>query len=180
MNKDNGIVTGAWFALLLIAGSLQAVGAEQDITFKATLLDNVCTFEQEDTPLEVTFPVRALKYFQNYSRTETEPFVIGLKDCSAITLGKMVNLTFSFPQTQVVDGVPMLFPSGGTGLVIALVDGKGNAIVPDHAVEVGPVTTTGTGNVNRFTLGAYVMAPPDVTVKAGQYSATANFTVSYR
>ncbi|EBS3707165.1 type 1 fimbrial protein [Salmonella enterica subsp. enterica serovar Hull] len=180
MNRENWPIAGAWLLLFLIAGCLQTVGAEQNIFFKATLLDNVCTFEQEDTPLEVKFPIRALKYFQNYSRTETESFVIGLKNCSAITLGKMVNLTFSFPQTQVVNGVAMLKPSGETGLVIALVDNKGKAIVPDHEIEVGPVTTIGTGNVNRFTLGAYVLAPESANVKAGQYSATITFTVSYR
>ncbi|EBM0567760.1 fimbrial protein [Salmonella enterica] len=180
MNREKWTVTGVWLSLLLVAGCLQAVGAGQDITFKATLLDNVCTFEQEDAPLEVTFPLRSLKYFQNYSRTETEPFVIGLKNCSAITQGKMVNLTFSFPQTQVVDGVTMLKPAGETGLVIALVDGQGRAIVPDHAVEPGRIENTGTGSVNRFTLGAYVLAPDGTRVQAGQYTATTTFTVSYR
>ncbi|HGJ4005648.1 fimbrial protein [Salmonella enterica] len=180
MNRENWLVMGAWLSLLLVAGCLQAVGAEQDIIFKATLLDNVCTFEQEDAPLEVAFPVRSLKYFQNYSRTETESFVIGLKNCSAITQGKMVNLTFSFPQTQVVDGVAMLKPAGDTGLVIALVDGQGRAIVPEHTVEPGRIENTGTGSVNRFTLGAYVLAPEGTRVQAGQYTATTTFTVSYR
>ncbi|EAA4084745.1 type 1 fimbrial protein [Salmonella enterica subsp. salamae] len=180
MNREKWTVTGVWLSLLLAAGCLQAVGAGQDITFKATLLDNVCTFEQEDAPLEVTFPVRSLKYFQHYSRTETEPFVIGLKNCSAITQGKMVNLTFSFPQTQVVGGVTMLKPAGETGLVIALVDSQERAIVPDHAVEPGRIENTGTGSVNRFAFGAYVLAPEGARVQAGQYTATTTFTVSYR
>ncbi|EIP3952679.1 type 1 fimbrial protein [Salmonella enterica] len=180
MNRENWPVTGAWLSLLLVAGCLHAVGAEGDILFKAALLDNVCTFEQEDTPLEVTFPVRALKYFQSYNRTETESFDIGLKNCSAITQGKLVSLAFSFPQTQEVDGVAMLKTAGDTGLVIALVDGQGRAIVPDHAVEPGRIENTGTGSVNRFTLGAYVLAPEGTRVRAGQYSATTTFTVSYR
>lgn len=176
MNKDNGVVAGAWFALLLIAGGLQAA----DVSLKGSLLDNTCMFEQEDAALEVAFPTRALKFFEQYGRTDTEPFAIGLKNCSAITQGKTVALSFTFPQSQVVDGTSMLKTSGDTGLVIGLVDGKGNAIVPDHPVEVGAVTQTGTGNVNRYTLGAYVMAPPGAGVTAGQYSATANFTVTYR
>ncbi|EBO9664764.1 type 1 fimbrial protein [Salmonella enterica subsp. enterica] len=180
MNKENGCVAAVWLTLLLVAGCLQTVGAEHSLSLQGTLLDNVCIFEQEDAPLEVTFPVRALKYFQNYSRTETESFVIGLKNCSAITQGKMVNLMFSFPQTQVVNGVAMLKSSGDTGLVIALVDGSGGAIVPDHALEPGKIEHTGPGSMNRFTLGAYVMAPEGGIVKAGPYSAMANFTVSYR
>ncbi|ECA1878495.1 fimbrial protein [Salmonella enterica] len=178
MNKESGGVAGAWFALLLIAYGLHATAA--DVSLKGSLLDNTCLFEQEDAALEVAFPTRALKYFEQYGRTETESFAIGLKNCSAITQGKTVALSFTFPQSQVVNGTPMLTPSGDTGLVIGLVDGTGNAIVPDHPVEVGVITQTGPGNVNRYTLGAYVMAPPGVTVTAGQYSATANFTVSYR
>ncbi|EAM8731802.1 type 1 fimbrial protein [Salmonella enterica] len=180
MNKENRGVAGAWLALLLVAASLEVVGAGQTVSLNGTLLDNICTFEQEDAPLEVTFPTRALKYFQNYGRTDTESFVIGLKNCSAITQGKMVNLMFSFPESQVVNGVGMLKPSGDTGLVIALVDAKGEPVVPDKAVTPGRIENTGTGSMNRFTLGAYVMAPEGTTVKAGLYSATANFTVSYR
>ncbi|EAO4397492.1 type 1 fimbrial protein [Salmonella enterica] len=176
MNKECRIVAIAWFALLLIAGGLNAA----DVSMKGSLLDNTCLFEQEDAALEVVFPTRALKFFEQYGRTDTEKFVIGLKNCSAITQGKTVELSFTFPQSKIINGITMLEPGGGTGLVIGLVDGKGNTIVPEHPVEVGAITQTGNGNVNRYTLGAYVMAPPGASVTAGQYSATANFTVSYR
>ncbi|EAM8425038.1 type 1 fimbrial protein [Salmonella enterica subsp. enterica serovar Glostrup] len=178
--KGNWPFLAAWLLLLLIAGYLQAAGTGLDITFKGTLIDRQCVFEQGDAPLEVVFTPKAIKFFDTTDRTETKPFTLGLKNCTAATQGKSVDLTFSFPQTEMVAGVPMLKPTGDTGLVIALLDGAGNVITPNKAVDVGTVTQTGNGKVNHFTLGAYVMAPPGVTVKAGQYSATATFMVSYR
>ncbi|EAX8478873.1 type 1 fimbrial protein [Salmonella enterica] len=166
--------------VLVMAGGAQAAGTALDVTFTGALVDRMCQFEQGDAPLEVTFPTRALKYFEQYGRTETETFAIGLKDCTSSTQAKLVDLTFAFPQTQVVNGVSMLKPSGDTGLLIGLLDGKNAPIVPDKAVEMGTITQTGDGTLNRFMLGAYVMSPPDGAVKAGQYSATTTFTVSYR
>ncbi|EAR9301923.1 type 1 fimbrial protein [Salmonella enterica subsp. houtenae serovar 44:z36,[z38]:-] len=171
---------GAWLLLLLIAGYLQAAGTGLDITFKGTLIDRQCVFEQDDMPLEVIFPPKGIRFFKTYIRTETMPFTLGLKNCTAATQGKTVDLTFSYPQTETVDGVAMLKPTGDTGLVIVLLDGAGNMIEQNKTVDVGSITQTGSGKINRFTLGAYVMAPSGVTVKEGKYSATATFMVSYR
>ncbi|EAO1992403.1 type 1 fimbrial protein [Salmonella enterica] len=179
-SKGNWPFVGAWLVLLLVAGYLQAAGTELDITFKGTLIDRQCVFEQDDVPLEVTFTPRAVKFFETYGKTETMPFTLGLKNCTAATQGKSVDLTFSYPQTENVGGVVMLKPTGDTGLVIALLDGSGNVIEPNKAVDVGIITQVGEGKVNRFTLRAYAMAPSGVTVKPGNYSATATFMVSYR
>lgn len=178
--KGNGPFVVAWLLLLLIAGYLQAAGTGLDITFKGSLIDRQCVFEQGDGPLEVVFRPTAIKYFDTYGKTETMPFTLRLKNCTAATQGKLVDLTFSYPQQETVEGVVMLKPSGNTGVVIGLLDGAGNAIVPDSSVEAGTITTTGAGSINHFSLGAYVMAPPGVTVRAGAYSATTTFTVSYR
>ncbi|EBL5818968.1 type 1 fimbrial protein [Salmonella enterica subsp. enterica serovar Muenchen] len=180
--RDNGSwpFVGAWLLLLLIAGYLQAAGTGLDITFKGTLIDRQCVFEQGDGPLEVTFRPTPVKYFDAYGKTDTKAFTLGLKNCTAATQGKLVDLSFSFPQQETVNGVTMLKPAGDTGVVIGLLDGAGNVIEPDTRVEVGPITTTGAGSINRFSLGAYVTAPAGVTVKAGAYSATTTFTVSYR
>lgn len=185
MNK-HGLRTGLALALPgLLSGlvyllAVQAQAAPLEVEFKGALIDRMCVFEQEGTALEVAFPTRALKYFAQHPRTDTEPFVIALKNCTVATQDKLVDLTFSAERTTDVAGMPMLATDGGTGLVIGLVDGEGNAIRPDQPVEAGTITTSGNGTVNRFTLGAYVMAPPGVTVVAGRYSATTTFTVSYR
>ncbi len=169
-----------WFLLLLVAGYLQAAGTGLDITFKGSLIDRQCVFEQGDVPLEVEFTPKAVKFFKVYSRTETMPFTLGLKNCTVGSLGKTVDLTFSYPQTEMVGGISMLKTTGDTGLVIALLDGSGNIIEPNKTVDVGMITQIGNGKVNRFELGAYAMAPPGVTVKAGGYNATVTVMVSYR
>ncbi|EEA2717979.1 fimbrial protein [Salmonella enterica subsp. enterica serovar Chester] len=179
-SKGNWPFVGAWLLLLLVAGYLQAAGTGLDIIFKGVLIDRQCVFEQGDAPLEVEFTPKTVKFFKDSSRTETMPFTLGLKNCTAVTQGKSVDLTFSYPQMETVDGVAMLKPTGDTGLVIALLDGSGNVIEPNKAVDVGHITLTGSGKINHFTLGAYALAPPGVTIKAGNYSATATFMVSYR
>lgn len=160
--------------------TMQAKAASLTMNFSGTLIDRMCVFEPGDTALELTFPNRAVKYFAVHPRTETIAFDIRLKNCTVATQKKLVDLTFGAVPVTDVGGTPMLTTTGNTGLVIALVDDKGNAIKPGEAVEVGSVTQTGDGSVNVFTLGAYVMAPPGVTVKAGPYRATTTFTVSYR
>ncbi|WP_079955225.1 fimbrial protein, partial [Salmonella enterica] len=137
-------------------------------------------FEQGDQALEVTFPTRALKYFEQYSQTDTESFFITLKNCSSATKQKTVGLTFTFPQSVDTGSVTALKTSGDTGLVIVMVDGKGNPVKPGEMVSAGQIENTGNGSINRFPFGAYVMAPNGATVKAGRYSATATFTVSYQ
>ncbi|EFY5236027.1 type 1 fimbrial protein [Escherichia coli] len=180
MNKENRRVAWVWFALLLVAGGLYAADSSLDMNFKGTLVNNVCMFEHESSALEVTFPGMAVKYFEHNERTPTESFVIGLKNCSADTQGKMVDLMFAFPDTETIGGVAMLKPSGDTGVVIGLVDTAGNPVVPGKAVNVGTVGLTGDGSVNQYSLGAYVMVPAGRSVNAGQYSATTTFTVNYR
>lgn len=177
--KGHLLFWNAWL-LLFISGGLQAAGSGLDVTFKGILIDRQCVFEQGDAPLEVEFTPKAVRFFNNHSRTETIPFTLGLKNCTAALQGKAVDLTFSYSQTEIIDGVAMLKPIGNTGLVIALLDGAGNTITPNKAVDVGTIEHVGAGKVNRFTLGAYVMAPAGVTINAGTYSATATFMVSYR
>lgn len=179
-SKGNWPFVAAWLLLLLIAGYLQAAGTGLDVTFRGTLIDRQCVFEQDDLPLEVSFGPVSIKYFNTYGKTQTKTFAIGLKNCTAATQGKLVDLTFTYPQRETVDGVVMLKPSGDTGVVIGLLDGAGQPVAPDQAVSVGSITSVGTGSVNRFTLGAYAMVPPGVTVKAGGYNATTTFMVSYR
>ncbi|EKS4548380.1 type 1 fimbrial protein [Salmonella enterica] len=181
MNKA-GILSVAGVLLLSVAGSACAADTSLNITFNGSLIDRVCESEQGDQPLEVTFPNRALKYFQLHSQTDVVSFFIGLKDCSSATKQKAVGLTFTFPQTVDVGSVTALKTSGDTGLVIVMVDSDGHPVKPGEVVNVGHIEYTGSGegNVNRFPFGAYVMAPPGITVKAGSYSATATFTVSYQ
>lgn len=164
--------------IVCVSGAVLATPLQ--LEFSGTLIDRMCVFEQEDQPLEVTFPIRAVKYFDHYARTDTETFVVGLKNCSSATQGKLVDLTFSATQTVSVNGTTMLLPDGDTGLAIALVDGKGQTVEPEKAVELGSITSTGDGSLNRYRLGAYVMAQPGVTVKPGAYRATTTFTLSYR
>ncbi|EDJ6269312.1 type 1 fimbrial protein [Salmonella enterica] len=160
--------------------SMQARAADLTVNFSGTLIERMCIFEPEDAALEVEFPNRAIKYFSEHPRTDTVAFDIRLKNCTAATQNKLVDLTFGGSSVTEVGGVPMLTTSGDTGVVIALVDSTGQAIKLGEAVETGKITHIGDGSVNIFSLGAYVMAPPRVTVKAGAYQATTTFTVSYR
>ncbi|EJK1075822.1 type 1 fimbrial protein [Salmonella enterica] len=179
MNRA-GILSVAGVLLLSTAGGACATGTPLNITFKGSLIDRVCEFEQGDQALEVTFPTRALKYFGHYNKTDTESFFIGLKNCTSATKQKTVGLTFTFPQPEDVGGITALKTSGDTGLVIVMVDGKGNPIKPGEVVNAGQIENTGNGSINRFSFGAYAMVPSGTTVKAGNYSATATFTVSYQ
>ncbi|HAG2521357.1 TPA: type 1 fimbrial protein [Salmonella enterica] len=180
MNKA-GILSVVGVLLSMFGGACTA-GTPLNVTFKGSLVDRVCEFEQGDQALEVTFPTRALKYFEQYSQTDTESFFITLENCSSATKQKTVGLTFTFPQSVDTGSVTALKTSGDTGLVIVMVDGDGNPVKPGEVVSAGTIEHTGTGegNVNRFPFGAYVMAPSGTTVKAGGYSATATFTVSYQ
>ncbi|ENT2893578.1 fimbrial protein [Salmonella enterica] len=178
MNKKRSGLLGA--GLLVMTGIAGAAGTSLQVDFTGALVDRLCVFEQEDTPLEVTFPVRAVKFFDAYTKTDTEKFVIGLKNCTVSTQGKLVDLTFNAVQTVTVGGITMLLPEGDTGLAIALVDGKGQNVEPGEAVELGSITSHGDGSINRFSLGAYVTAQPGVAIKPGAYRATTTFTLSYR
>ncbi|EBU5257370.1 type 1 fimbrial protein [Salmonella enterica] len=179
MNKA-GIVSVVGMLLLSVAGRVCAAGSVLDVTFKGSLVDLACEFDQGDQPLEVAFPTRALKYFEHHNQTDTESFFIGLKNCSSATKQKTAGLAFAFPQSEDVGGITALKTSGDTGLVIVMVDGKGSPVKPGEVVNAGQIENTGDGSINHFPFGAYVMAPNGTTVKAGSYSATATFTVSYQ
>ncbi|CAD6107328.1 fimbrial protein [Escherichia coli] len=181
MNRA-GMLSVAGVLLLSAAGGACATGTPLNITFKGSLIDRVCEFEQGDQALEVAFPNRAQRYFEQHGQTDVTPFFIGLKNCSSATNRKTVGLTFTFPQSVDTGSVTALKTSGDTGLVIVVVDGDGNPVKPGEVVNAGTIEHTGTGegNVNRFPFGAYAMAPSGTTVKAGSYSATATFTVSYQ
>ncbi|HAK8485154.1 TPA: type 1 fimbrial protein [Salmonella enterica] len=178
MNKA-GILSVVGVLLSMVGGACTA-GTPLNVTFKGSLVDRVCEFEQGDQALEVTFPTRALKYFEQYSQTDTESFFITLKNCSSATKQKTVGLTFTFPQSVDTGSVTALKTSGDTGLVIVMVDGKGNPVKPGEMVSAGQIENTGNGSINHFPFGAYAMVPSGTTVKAGSYSATATFTVSYQ
>ncbi|EBV5086362.1 type 1 fimbrial protein [Salmonella enterica] len=180
MSKFRGYMApGVLYLVLVHSHGVLAAGNGLDVKFSGTLIDRVCTFVQGDQPLEVEFPSRALKYFEHHSRTTVKAFDIVLKDCSSATLAKTVEMTFSSARTVVVNGQTFLEPEGGTGLVIGLQDGNGTPVEPGTAFNLGSIRTIGSGSENRFTLGAYAMAPAGKTIMAGPYKAVTTFTLNY-
>ncbi|ECI4646638.1 type 1 fimbrial protein [Salmonella enterica subsp. salamae] len=181
MSKFRGHMAFGVLCLALVRPyGVLAAGNGLDVEFSGSLIDRVCTFEQGDQPLEVELPSQELKYFEHHSRTAVEAFDIVLKDCSSATQTKMVEMTFSSARTVVVNGQTFLDPDGGTGLVIGLQDGNGTPVEPGTAFNLGSIRTIGSGSENRFTLGAYAMAPAGKTIMAGPYKAVTTFTLNYR
>ena len=110
------------------------MGSRLDVTFRGSLVENACALdlEQEEGALEVVFlPLVPAKLFLTYTRTETQIFSVGLKDCSESVRGKLVNLLFHIPQQGEPGSVRMLKSDGDTGVLIALVDAAGNTIEPE-------------------------------------------------
>lgn len=151
-----------------------------DLLFSGTLVDKQCVFEQGETPLEVVMPSRAIKYFIKYKRTEPTTFDLVFKNCTSATQDKLVTITFTGAQTQMVDGINMLTPSGNTGLVIGLEDAAGNPVSVGTSFSMGKVVNTGNGSENRFRFGAYALAPDVNAVTAGAFSATTTFEIAFQ
>ncbi|TSB25752.1 type 1 fimbrial protein [Serratia marcescens] len=164
-----------------VASAAHAAGSGVDLNFSGTLIDKQCTFAQGDDPLEVDMLSRSVSFFQRYTRTETVPFDIVLKNCTAATQSKLVMLTFSGTQTQVVGGETLLKTDGGTGILIGLESASGQAISIGSTVNAGTITQTGAAGENRFRFGAYAQRPTDVsTLAEGAYTATTTFEVTYQ
>ncbi|OMP56825.1 pilus assembly protein FimA [Serratia marcescens] len=175
---------GVWLTLVLagnVAGAAYAAGGGVNLNFSGTLIDKQCTFAQGDNPLQVDMLSRSVSFFQRYLRTETVPFDIVLKNCTAATQSKLVRLTFNGTQTQVVGGVTLLKTEGGTGIMIGLETASGQAISIGSTVNAGTITQTGAAGENRFRFGAYAQRPTNLsTLAQGSYTATTTFTVTYQ
>ncbi|AKJ41289.1 fimbrial protein [Pragia fontium] len=169
---------GLSVCLLLLLSLASRADDNLNVVFNGRLLAQSCEFDSVGGYQEIPLPTKTLHFFDRQTRTESTPFTLGLIGCTSSTMGKVVKLTFSSAQTQLVNGVAMLATSGNTGLVIGLEDGAGQAITLGQAVNVGSISQVGPVGVNRFQFAAYALAPG--AVKAGSYSATVTFEVDYQ
>lgn len=176
MNKRR---TWPWtiaLSALLSVGECGAAGS-LELKFSGTLNEKVCSFEQGDQAQEVYLQLQSIKYFENYGRTAVYPFLVSLTNCSAATLAKLVQLTFSSTNIQVVEGETLLDTEGDTGLVLGLTDAKGQAITLGETVPAGQIASVGDGSANRFQFGVYARAIGEV--KAGSYSSTVMIEMAF-
>jgi type 1 fimbria pilin len=176
MNKRRTWPWAIALSVLLSIGESGAAGS-LELKFSGTLNEKICSFEQGDQAQEVPLQLQSIKYFENYGRTAVNPFLISLTNCSAATLAKMVQLTFSSTNIQVVEGETLLATEGDTDLVLGLTDGNGQAIKLGEVVPAGQIVSIGDGSVNRFQFGVYARAVGKV--KAGSYSSTVMIEMAF-
>lgn len=166
-----------FIALLIFCGKPARAG-DNNLNFDGTLVADPCTLDPSTTDIELDFGTVIDKYLYLNTRTHSQPFVIRLLDCD-LTLGKMVNFTFSGTPDKELNDLLALSrgPASGVAIGIELPDGK---LLPLNKPTPGFELMTGT---TELIFKGFVQGEPTAlqnhSIVRGEFTAVTTFTLDY-
>lgn len=173
----------------VIAAGGQGEGSGQ-VKFHGYIINSPCSIVS-DNPIQVEFGQISQKLLAQNSNTgesHIRPFEIELADCDVSDLAnKTVTTTFSYTTADNLGTVGENYvgleslPNSGVGIVIVAGNEQVKNSVPlkPQNIQNGPNTLLFSSYVKG--LGQTDLNDPDaVTIKTGEFYATANFTLSYQ
>lgn len=164
--------------LLLLTTSSALAAQSNNLQMDGALVFEPCTLDSTINTLEVDFGTVIKKGLYKDHRTYAVPFVITLTDCDT-SLGKIVNLMLSGPESKGLPGYLATTGAGSSGIAVGIETPEGkllpiNQLSPAYKLQ---------DNATIIPLQAYVEAEPDAiknqTLVAGDFSATATLEASY-
>ncbi|EPR9734714.1 fimbrial protein [Enterobacter bugandensis] len=191
MNEDEDM-RGMWLctglvllqALVILVLFLVLNTARADVTFQGNLLDRPCRVDPATGTQDVVFLETSQKTFNTYpGRGYTEDFQIRLINCYAMTIGKIVQLTFLGAEEAKLPGYLAVSGINAGNLGIGLIDTDGSRMLKLNHIHNNGTGDQVTGTELTLKFGAFVQSTPDAMagrrVVAGNYSATATFELNY-
>lgn len=150
------------------------------IKFQGTVIDAPCGISSDAADQVVDFGELSMPNLKAGGVSPTKTFSIDLVNCDITAFkadGKKGTVTVSFIGGSVPAKPAMLGTTGGTGVAIVLTSQSGSAITFDGSAS-SPLALQ--DNSNQFTFGAVAKAADVSAVTAGQFNATANFSLAYQ
>ncbi|MEL0552569.1 MULTISPECIES: fimbrial protein [Enterobacteriaceae] len=176
-----------FFSLVLqVMGMLLVVGdGRADVVFNGNLLDRPCHVDTASLTQDVTFREAAAPLFWIWpAKGYEEPLRIGLVNCYASSLGKVVRLTFRGPGETDLPGYLAVSGVNAGRLGIGILDTDGRSLLKlgdAHHQGAGDVVTGKTLMLNfRVFTQATPAAIAQKSVVPGDYSAMVTFELNYQ
>ena len=160
--------------------SVGVIAAEDNVHFSGALVTEPCVLPDADKDIQLDFGAVIEKYLYQYQRTKSQPFSIHLAECDPAILST-VSVTFQgTADTELTEMLALDAASTAKGVAVGLelADGKPLAIN-----KASPYSQLTSGD-NKLTFNAFIEAKQakiaDKSLMAGDFTATANFVLSYQ
>lgn len=148
------------------------------IEFHGRVISHPCNIEPQSADQIVDMKTVYTKTLYRYEHTDPTLFNIKLIECKEAVFNT-VTVTFTGIEDSELPG-KLAINNGANGAAIALFDSKGAAINLNHAADAITLQT----GANTLSFSAYVQGHPSAiknrTITEGEFSAIANFMLTYQ
>ncbi|MEI9482397.1 fimbrial protein [Enterobacter cancerogenus] len=174
----NPVLTSTTALVLALFTAGLASALDNNLQISGTLVTEPCSLDVNNNTLTVDFGTIIEKGLYKDVRTPGFPLTITLTECD-ISLGKLVNLTFTGAESAALPGYLATTGAGSTGVAIGIETPDGvnlplNKATPGYALQDG---------TTQIALQAYVEAEPEAiknqSLVPGEFSATATIDAEY-
>lgn len=174
----HNVLTILPFVLIFITSEVLATVPTTRITVNVTVVEPTCEIPSGDETISLEFDSVDIKDLYSGTSTAHKPFYIHLI-CDDLTQAETVKATFSGVESERLPGFLSLdSDSSASGVAIGLTS-NGSQLKLD---EESSSYTVVSGD-NELEFGAYLAPEPSAvrkkTITAGEYSATATFSLEY-
>ncbi|QWZ48821.1 fimbrial protein [Enterobacter bugandensis] len=157
-----------------------ACSAEDNVHLSGALVSNACVLPDSDQDIQVNFDNLQLKELTTSGRSQNTPFTIHLQDCD-IDVASTVSVAFNGQEDAELEGMLAVDSSStATGIAIGIIDDSGAKVNINQSGQINPISA---GNFS-INYNAFVQAEPSAvsnnSLKAGDFSATTTFTLTYQ
>lgn len=148
------------------------------VNFKGTVINSPCSIAQESADQTINFGQISKNQLEKGGTSVRKDLDIKLMNCD-VAVGKNVSVTFT--GTTVKGGTPQeLGTTGDTGTAIALASADGSLVTFDGTTPGGATQLKNGDNILKYSAWVKKSSVAGATIKEGDFSAVANFNLTYQ
>lgn len=146
------------------------------VNFKGTVINSPCSIAQESADQTINFGQISKNQLEKGGTSVRKDLDIKLMNCD-VTAGKKV-VSVAFSGTTIKGANQELGTTGNTGTAIALASADGSLVTFDGATQTGETTLKNGDNTLKYS--AWVKKATSGVLQEGDFSAVANFNLTYQ
>ncbi len=169
---------GIAIAFSLCAVAHAANQGQSFVNFKGTVIDAPCGIDPDSADQTIDFGQISKSHLKNDGISVKKDLDIKLVNCDFTTAKKTVRVTFS--GTPVNGHIDELGTAGDTGTAVVVSASDGSMVKFDGTTSSNATKLQDGDNTLKYTTWVKKSSAADTEVKEGNFTAVANFNLSYQ
>ncbi|HBC5825955.1 TPA: type 1 fimbrial protein [Escherichia coli] len=179
MKTIKTVMAGAVAMALFSFGANAANQGQGVVNFKGTVIDAPCGIAPESADQSIDFGQISKAHLKNNGISVKKNMDIKLVNCDFSESDAKKLVTVSFSGTPVTGHVDELGTAGDTGTAVVVSSTDGSLVKFDGTTPSDAVILQGGDNTLRYTTWVKKSSAVDAEIKEGDFTAVANFNLTY-